>query len=313
MISRRFRLGTRASALARWQADWVAAQLAERGVAVELVPISTRGDADTSTPVAELESQTGSPERGVFTKELQRAMADGRIDLAVHSLKDLPTDPVSGITLAAIAQRGPVGDVLVARDAKSLDELREGAAVGTGSIRRRAQLLHVRPDLKFYDIRGNVDTRLAKLENGEYDAIILAEAGLVRLGLADRITQRLSLSIMLPAVGQGALGIEARTDDTGACAAVAPLGDPNTTAAVTAERSLLAALDGGCLAPVAALGRVRDDGQLQLTAAVLSPDGSVRLDCEHTAHTADAALLGRWAANDLLARGAEPLILAGRS
>ena len=195
------RIGTRATALARWQAEWIARQLGERGVEVELVPISTTGDQQHGT----IESIGG---QGIFTKEIQRALLEGRIDLAVHSLKDLPTDVVPGLCVTAVPERAAVGDVLVCRKWASLDELPQRATLGTGSLRRRAQLLHVRPDLQIRDIRGNVDTRLRKLDQGEYDAIVLAEAGLRRLGLADRITQVLPLTLLLPAVGQGALAVE---------------------------------------------------------------------------------------------------------
>jgi len=191
------RLGTRASALARWQADWVAGELRDSGNDVELVPIATSGDVERGS-IAQIGSQ------GVFTKEIQRALLDARIDLAVHSLKDLPTEPVPGLHLAAVPPRAPIGDVLVCGKPSALDGLARGAVVGTGSLRRRAQLLYARPDLKIKDLRGNVDTRLAKLDTGQYDAVVLAEAGLRRLGLEQRITHVLPPSIMLPAVGRAA-------------------------------------------------------------------------------------------------------------
>lgn len=301
------RLGTRGSALARWQADWVAAQLTERGVAVELVLISTRGDQHQQGPIASLGGG-----QGVFTKELQNALLDGRIDLAVHSLKDLPTDVVAGLSLAAIPERGPVGDVLVSQG-KDFHELPQGAVVGTGSLRRRAQLLHARGDLKMADLRGNVDTRLKKLETGEYQAIVLAEAGLVRLGLGDRITARLPMSLILPAVGQGALGIETRADDARTRAALAPLDHPDTHAAAVAERSMLATLRGGCLAPVGAWGRTGSDGLLHLTGVVLSPDGRKRIESMYTAEPAEAVDLGTWVAEALIAQGATGMIAEGRA
>lgn len=303
------RLGTRASALARWQADWVAARLARLGHAVRLVPISTAGDRQQQGPIAALGAQ------GVFTKEIQRALLDGEIDLAVHSLKDLPTDPVPGLCLAAVPQRGPAGDCLVSRDAAPLADLPQAAVVGTGSVRRRAQLLHVRPDLKFVELRGNVDTRLAKLDDGQAAALVLAEAGLVRLQLAGRITQVLPRDVMLPAVGQGALGLETRADDEATRAAVAEVNHADTCAAVTAERDLLAALRGGCLAPVGAAAHVAD-GALHLEAAVLSPDGGQRLhaaDAAAAGGAEQAAALGRRVADALLAQGAAALISASRS
>jgi len=191
----RLRLGTRASALARWQADWVAAELNKLGVLVEMILISTQGDV-SSRPLGAIGGQ------GVFTKELQRALLDGTIDLAVHSLKDLPTERAAGLRLAAVPERESTRDVLVSRVASSFLALPPDARIGTGSIRRRAQLLHSRPDLQISEIRGNVDTRLRKLDEGQYEAIVLAEAGLKRLGLGDRITQILPTELMLPAVGR---------------------------------------------------------------------------------------------------------------
>jgi hydroxymethylbilane synthase len=256
------RLGTRASPLARWQAEWVAAQLARHGVAVTLVPITTTGDRDQRGPVAQIGGQ------GLFTKEIQRAVLQHEADLAVHSLKDLPTEAVPGLVLAAVPPRAACGDVLVCRAASGLDTLPQGAVVGTGSIRRRAQLWHVRPDLQMRDIRGNVDTRLRKLSDGEFDALVLAEAGLTRLQLADRITQRLPRDVMLPAVGQGALGLECRADDAATQAALKLLDDPPSHACVLAERALLAALRAGCLAPVGAWARA-DAGAIDLYCVVL--------------------------------------------
>lgn len=302
---RSLRLGTRASPLARWQADWVAATLAERGVDVETVLLSTRGDREQGGPIGQMGGQ------GVFTKELQRALAAGEIDLAVHSLKDLPTDRVEGLSLAAVPPRGPAGDVLVCRKVSSWDALPQGAIVGTGSLRRRTQLWHARPDLNMHDVRGNVDTRLRKLAAGEYDALILAEAGLERLGLAGEISQVLPKSLMLPAVGQGALGLEARSDDARTRTALAPLNHVETHAAVTAERALLAALRGGCLAPVGAWGRV-EGGLLRLSAVVLGQDGRQRLAAEVAGEPAAAAELGQRAAAELLSRGAADLIAGAR-
>ena len=244
------RLGTRSSPLARWQAEWVAARLTERGVAVELVPITTQGDVKTQ-PLGQIGGQ------GLFTKELQRALLDGQIDLAVHSLKDLPTAPVDGLSLAAVPPRESTADVLVSNIVKQIEQLPPSARIGTGSLRRKAQLLHLRPDLQVEEIRGNVDTRLRKLDEGQYDAIVLAEAGLRRLGLAERIVQVIPRSLMLPAVGQGALGIEARADDAATCNLLAPLDDAATHQAVLAERSLLLTLRGGCLAPVGDVGTDR--------------------------------------------------------
>jgi hydroxymethylbilane synthase len=304
--SRILRIGTRASKLARWQADWVAARLQQTGQAVEIVEITTEGDVQQQGPVADI----GAP--GVFTKEIQRAMLSGAVDVAVHSLKDLPTDLVAGLVLAAVPPRESPADVLVSKGSMKLDELPGSARIGTGSLRRQAQLRYVRRDLKILNIRGNVDTRVRKLEAGEFDAIVLAEAGLKRLGLAARITQVLPFDVMMPAVGQGALGIECRADDAAALTVLKSIDDAETHAAVLAERSLLAHLSGGCLAPIGALGQVQN-GFLQLVAVVLSPDGSERLAASDAAPAEDAERLGEHVAHTLLAQGAAELISAGRS
>ena len=298
------RLGTRASALARWQADWVAARLEELGATVELVPITTTGDREQRGPIGSLGSQ------GVFTKEIQRALLENRIDLAVHSLKDLPTDPVDGLCLAAVPERETVRDALICGEAASLTDLADGARIGSGSLRRQSQLLHHRPDLELVDIRGNVDTRLAKLDEGQYDAIILAEAGLKRLGLADRITELVDSEIMLPAVGQGALGLETRRDDEATRATLTPLDHRETHVAVVAERTMLAALRGGCLAPIAAWGRFEDNA-LVLTGRVLSVDGVQRIEAK--ASDQDGAALGKAVAQLLIDQGATDLIATARN
>jgi hydroxymethylbilane synthase len=290
--------------LARWQADWVTAQLRELEVEVVLVPITTTGDRQ-QTPIGV------STAPGVFTKEIQRALLEKHVDLAVHSLKDLPTDKVDGLCLAAVPQRAPVADAFVCRSQSSWQSLPSGASVGTGSLRRRAQLLHVRPDLEMRDIRGNVDTRLRKLDEGQYDAIILAEAGLRRLGLADRITELLPLETVLPAVGQGALGLEARSDDDAVREALGQLDHNISHASVLAERAMLAELRGGCLAPIAAWGRVEDDS-LSLTGRVISPDGTEKLEVTASG-TVDAPVeLGSQVAKELAAQGAADLIRRSR-
>lgn len=298
------RLGTRASALARWQADWVATRLMGLGVDVELVPITTVGDTQQG-PLGTIGGQ------GLFTKEIQRALLDDRIDLAVHSLKDLPTEEVAGLSLAAVPQRAPVADALICPRHASLEELPPGAVVGTGSLRRRAQLLHVRGDLRIEDIRGNVETRLDKVRSGDFDATILAEAGLRRLGLEDRIAVLLPLSVMMPAIGQGALGLETRSDDRGIRQRVGKLNDPATHQAVLAERAMLAALQGGCLAPIAAWGRL-ETGRLVLTGRVVGTDGQRRIEATQTASANEAAELGRQVADELLSQGAGDLIQASR-
>ena len=294
------RLGTRASLLAQWQANWVTAKLRAEGVSVELVNITTSGDQQQSAAGP----MVGT---GVFTKEIQRKLLTRRIDLAVHSLKDLPTETAPGLVLAAVPERAPVADVLVSDRFTSVDALPPGAVVGTGSLRRRAQLLYHRDDLEMRDIRGNVDTRLRKLREGQYEAIILAQAGLERLGFTKHVTQVLPLGLMLPAVGQGALGIETREDDAATRTALSFLDHAATHAAVLAERAMLAALHGGCLAPIAAWGRI-DASQLHLTGRVLDPAGTKMLEAEMSGVPDDAQLLGRRVADALLEQGAADLI-----
>ncbi len=302
------RIGTRASKLARWQANWVAERFRARGVAVEQIEITTRGDADATTPIADI----GAP--GVFTKAIQTALLAGEVDLAVHSLKDLPTDVVPGLILAAVPVRESAADVLITKSGCSLQGLPQGARVGTGSLRRQAQLRYQRPDLQVMAVRGNVDTRLRKLDEGECDALILAEAGLRRLDFLDRVTQVLPPDLMLPAVGQGALGIECRVKDVQTHAAVGILDDWPSRAAVTAERTLLAHLRGGCLAPVGAWGRI-ENGVLRLLAVVLSSDGTGRITAQDEAAVNDvrgAEALGHSVAEALLAQGAAELIATSR-
>jgi len=301
---RPLRLGTRKSALARWQADWVAARLSEHGVPVQMEYITTEGDVKTG-PLGQIGGQ------GLFTKVIQQALLDDRIDLAVHSLKDLPTETTPGLMLAASPPREVVNDALVCNQAASIDDLAQGAKVGTGSTRRRAQLLHHRPDLIIEDIRGNLDTRLRKLDEQEYDAIILAAAGLTRMGWEERIAQAIPLEIMLPAVGQGALGLEIRTEDPWTHERVSKLNNPAAMQAVTAERSLLAALRGGCLAPVGAHAVITDN-QLHLQAVVLSGDGKQRVTATATGDASAAKELGEKAAQELLGQGAAELIAGAR-
>jgi len=305
MSALRLRLGTRASPLARWQADWVAGELEKRGVDVELVLISTQGDVKTG-PLGQIGGQ------GLFTKEIQRALLDRQIDLAVHSLKDLPTADVAGLSLAAVPERESIADVLVCNPAKSITELPKNARVGTGSLRRRAQLLHQRPDLQMLEIRGNVDTRLRKLDAGEYDALVLAQAGLHRLGLDARISGVIPISVMLPAIGQGALGIETRAADASTRQILAPLNHEATHQSVIAERTLLATLRGGCLAPVGAWGRV-ENSLLLLDGVVLSGDGKQRIAASASGSPSAADEIGIEVAQQLIAQGAEKLIAAARS
>jgi hydroxymethylbilane synthase len=297
------RIGTRGSPLALWQARHVADRL--RPLAdprpVELVEIETRGDRIRDQAL----SQIGGD--GVFTKEIQRALLAGVVDVAVHSLKDLPTTFVAGLTLAAVPERGPSGDAFLSHKHRRFDDLPRGAVVGTSSLRRRSQALNRRPDLNLVNLRGNVETRLRKLEEQNLDAIILAEAGLQRLGLGSAITEFLDPQWMLPAIGQGALGLECRAEDVVTLGLLERLNDWPTRQAVLAERALLRCLVGGCLVPIGAGSRV-EGGRLHLRGAVLSPDGKQRIEAEHTGATAEAEAVGQQLAERLLALGARELL-----
>jgi hydroxymethylbilane synthase len=316
------RIGTRGSALALWQANWVADRLRELGATVELVEITTSGDREQRDPILEMNQQ------GVFTKEVQAAVFNGEADIAVHSLKDLPTETVEGLLLAAVPERESCNDVLVSRVANSLAELPTGARVGTGSLRRQAQLRSLRGDLEIVGIRGNVDTRLFKLAEGDYDAIILAAAGLNRLkkgsGLfssgAGRMEQKkspdpffeeLAPPRMLPAPGQGALGIECHREATEVLALVSQLEHPKSRAATDAERSMLAMLHAGCSAPVGSWGRI-EDGELVLDGLVASLDGKQVLRASGRGAVQAAVQLGQGVAEELLAQGAGEIIQAAR-
>jgi len=320
--TRTFRIGTRRSVLAQWQAAWVAEKLQALGARVELVPLVTEGDRRQ-----DLQADAWTS-RGIFTREIQNALLAGHVDIAVHSLKDLPTQPVPGLILAAVPERGPIGDVLLSRGHLRLAQMPPGAVLGTGSLRRQAQLLHARPDLKIHPIRGNVDTRIRKLQAGQYDGIILAEAGLSRLGIEEsEWTERLFPQVVLPAVGQGALGVEVRSGDSETAEWVGLLDDPASHTAVAAERAMLFHLHGGCLAPVAAWGRM-EHGQLLLTGRVLHPQGQPMVELTQTVSIPScpppgdragleeslqaAEQLGFQVAEALLAQGADPLIRAAR-
>jgi hydroxymethylbilane synthase len=268
---------------------------------VELVEIKTQGDRDRNSPLAAIGGA------GLFTKEIQRALVDGAVEIAVHSLKDLPTKGPEGLTLGAVPVRENVADALIAPRAKTLQDLPPGSTVGTGSLRRRAQLLHARPDLNVVGVRGNVETRLNKALHGELDAIVLAEAGLRRLGLDKHVTERLGPPGFLPAVGQGALGIECRGDDPTTLKLLAALDDPATHRAVVAERRVLAELEGGCMIPLAAFAR-DENGMLALSAFVLDPDGRERIEASAEGPIEDPDELGRRVAEILRSRGAERLL-----
>lgn len=300
---RSLRIGTRGSPLARWQAEWVAAQLREShpDLDVQLVEIKTGGDRDRNTPLAALGGT------GLFTKEIQHALLRGDVDVAVHSLKDLPTQVADGLALAAVPPREEVADALIAPRHGTLEALPPGAKVGTGSPRRRAQLLWLRPDLDVVGLRGNVETRLAHAIDGRLDAVVLAEAGLRRLELEGRITEQLGPPRFLPAVGQGALGIECRSEDAETLALLAVLDDPDTRPAVLAERAALAELEAGCMVPLGAWGRVGRE-RLQLDLAVFSPDGSKRLAASRSGPIESPEELGRSSARELIEQGAASLL-----
>ena len=300
------RIGTRSSQLALWQAQWVEAALQQLGAMVEIIEISTQGDQQQSEPIAELGLQ------GVFTKEIQAALLRREIDLAVHSLKDLPTETVPGLALSAVPERENCSDALVSPKGILLENLPPGARVGTGSLRRQAQLRAIRGDLQTLNIRGNVGTRLEKLDGGEFDAIVLAVAGLRRLGWESRITEDLGPPRMLPAPGQGALGIECRQADEQLLQFVSQLDHLETRAATDAERAMLARLHAGCSAPVGAWGHVKHD-RLWLEGLVASLDGTKVLRASGSDSLENAQQLGSTLAQELLNQGAERLIQAARS
>ena len=299
-------LGTRGSALARWQTDYVQALLsrAHPELTFEMQIITTQGDRVLDTPLAAIGG------KGVFTAELETALREGQIDLAVHSLKDLLTEHPAGLTIGAIPKRAACDDVLVSRSAYTFQTLPHGATIGTSSRRRAAQLLHARPYLKIADIRGNVDTRVRKAldPQGLYDAIILAAAGLERLGQEAVITERLALDVMLPAPGQGALGIQCR-DEAASRALLIPINDAGTEMAVTAERAFLAGLGGGCSLPIAAYAQI-EGGTLHLWGRVTAPDGSQQVDVEiaGSADKISAQALGGELAQTALGQGAAKLL-----
>jgi len=299
------RLGTRGSKLALAQARLVADRLAGLGANVEIVVVTTTGDRSTS-------SLPDSSATGIFVKELEAELARGNMDLAVHSLKDLPTDVPEGLTLAAVPARGSALDALVCRQrGMTLDDLAPGARVGTSSPRRRAQILHYRRDLEMRPVRGNLDTRLRKLDAGEFEAIVVAHAGLERLELSETLPHVLAPEVCLPAPGQGALALEIRADDGRAAELVQALDDADTCACVTAERALLKALGGGCRAAVGALAQVRG-GALRLDGVVADTDGRRLLRGAVEGTPRDAQALGAALARDLQERGAGALIEAAR-
>lgn len=297
------RIATRKSPLAMWQAEHVQQRLreAQPDLQVELVAMSTRGDQLLGSPLAKIGG------KGLFIKELEVAMLDGRADIAVHSIKDMPAVLPEGFELGPILARESPLDALVSNQYASVDELPDGATVGSCSLRRRAQLLSHNPTLKIQDLRGNVNTRLAKLDSGRYDAIILAVAGLERLGMHDRIRQKLSPTASLPAVGQGAIAIETRAGDKDTQAVLQVLDDQDTRDCIIAERALNGILNGGCQAPVAGFATLQGD-VLQMTALVATPDGKTVLRESAEAPRSDAVLLGQRIGQALLDKGADKIL-----
>lgn len=293
-------IGSRGSQLALWQARWVAARLELAGRQTRIEIIKTTGDKVTDVPLGKVGG------KGLFTKEIEDALLAGHVDLAVHSLKDMPTELPAGLRLVAIPEREDVRDALVGRP---LDGLRAGAKVGTGSLRRAAQLRALRPDLEVAEIRGNVDTRLRKLDEGQYEAIVLASAGLRRLGWAHRIAQQFDAGEICPAVGQGALAIEMPESSALVADVTAVLNHRPTESAVTAERAMLASLGGGCQVPIGAYAQLHGDGQtLSLCGVVAAADGSRLIRTTTEGPVSDAASIGRRAAEALFTQGARELL-----
>jgi hydroxymethylbilane synthase len=296
------RIGTRGSALALWQARSISEALhSVAGIESELVIVKTSGDKFQQKSFGEIGT------KGVFIKELEDSLLEHRVDLAVHSMKDVPTEIPDGLTIAAICKRHDVRDALLSTSGASLKDLPAGARVGTSSLRRKSQLLHVRSDLQIADIRGNVDTRIEKLKRGDYDAIVLAKAGLDRLGLSANITEVLSTDVSLPAAGQGAIGIESRSDDAETLKILSQLNDAETRSGVEAERAASAGLEGGCQVSIGAWGRV-EEGKLVLEVVVLSPDGTQRLREKSWGAISEAVTLGERVAASMLEQGAAALL-----
>lgn len=297
------RIATRKSALALWQAEYVKAKLEHfhPGIQVELVPMTTKGDIILDTPLAKVGG------KGLFVKELEVAMLENRADIAVHSMKDVPVEFPEGLGLEIICPREDPRDAFVSNNIASLAELPKGAVVGTSSLRRQCQIKALRPDLDIRDLRGNVNTRLKKLDNGEYDAIILAAAGLIRLEMPERIREYIAPEVMLPANGQGAVGIECRVDDAVIKTLLAPLGCEETRIRVLAERAMNRALEGGCQVPIGSYA-VLENEQVYLRGLVGAVDGSVILTSEVRGNMSEAEQLGDQLAENLLAKGADKIL-----
>jgi len=303
------RIATRQSRLALWQTEYVADTLrrAHPGIDIEIIPMTTRGDQILDRSLAKVGG------KGLFIKELETAMLERRADVAVHSMKDVPWDLPEGMTIGAVLQRADPADAIVAsRNGESLSALPEGARVGTSSLRRQAQIQNVRPDLRISPVRGNVETRLRKLDQGEFDAVILAAAGLKRLGLGERISGKLTMEECLPAVGQGIIGIECRAEDQAILEALQAVEHASTRRCINAERSLARELGASCESPIAAFGELRE-GELFLTGVVAMPDGSKIVRTRVRGGAIDGRELGRELAAELRARGADELLEALRA
>jgi hydroxymethylbilane synthase len=305
MTTHTLRIGTRGSRLALWQAHWVQHQLEQlhSGLTVSLVPITTQGDKILDVPLAKVGG------KGLFVKELEEALYDGSVDLAVHSMKDVPSVLPPGLILPCIPPREDPRDALITPNGRGFAQLPRGARIGTSALRRQAQLLHQRPDLRIVSLRGNVETRLRKMEEENLDGIVLAAAGLKRLELAECVSEYLDTSLSLPAIGQGALGLECRQDDARTLDLIAPLHHADTAVAVTAERAFLRRLNGGCQVPLAAYATVAGD-RVTLTGLVAEIDGSCLLKETLAAPVAQAEAIGRQLAERLLAQGADRILAA---
>lgn len=305
MLEKTLKIATRQSPLALWQANYVKDRLQQLypDLTIELVPMVTKGDVILDSPLAKIGG------KGLFVKELENALLNKEADIAVHSMKDVPMQFPEGLGLAVICQREDPRDAFVSHSYRTFAELPQGAVVGTSSLRRQCQLKALRPDLDIRSLRGNVGTRLSKLDNGDYDAIILASAGLIRLGLADRIASFIDVEQSLPAAGQGAVGIECRTDDVQVHALLAPLADAETTYCVRAERAMNNHLQGGCQVPIGGYA-VLQQGQLYLRALVGDIDGSRIIRAEGKSAVENAEVLGVQIAEQLLAQGADKILQA---
>ncbi|CAK9886425.1 MAG: Porphobilinogen deaminase [Candidatus Erwinia impunctatus] len=306
MSEKKVRIATRQSPLALWQAKYVQQRLIDchPGLEVELVPMVTRGDIILDTPLAKVGG------KGLFVKELERAILDGRADIAVHSMKDVPVDFPEGLGLATICQRENPLDAFVSNHFHDIDALPEGAVVGTSSLRRQCQLSARRPDLVIRPLRGNVGTRLSKLDNHEYDAIILAVAGLKRLGLENRIRAAIPAEASLPAVGQGAVGIECRIDDSATRALLTLLNDEDTAVCVQAERAMNLRLEGGCQVPIGSYAVLEEDNRLWLRGLIGSPNGHLIIKGERRGLRQDAETMGISLADELLRQGGREILSA---